>query len=162
MAYDRSARRYGRSRDFAVILDALGALDRAARLESPPGARLAGASGAQWRALLAIAEGPGSSMSEVARRTGTDISSVSVVVKGLAARGLVTRTVGKRDRRRVTSGLTARGREAVGRARDRKSTRIGRAAVALSPRARHALAAHLTRLLAALRGGTRPSDIRDS
>ena len=150
-AVHSSARRDARSVDVVAILDALGALDRALRLESSTAGRLVGMSGAQWRALLAIAEMPACSVTDVARRTHTDVSSLSAVVKRLEAGGFVTRTVPAGDRRRVTTDLTARGRAVVGRVTGPGATRSGRATAALSPRVRRALAADAASLVTALR-----------
>jgi DNA-binding MarR family transcriptional regulator len=69
-----------------------------------------GVSGAQLFVLRVLADHPGLSINELARRTMTHQSSVSVVVSRLVARGLVARVPAPDDRRRLVVSLTARGR----------------------------------------------------
>jgi DNA-binding MarR family transcriptional regulator len=73
-------------------------------------------SAAQLFVLERLSEGPVGSMAELAGRTLTDASSVSVVVQRLAARGLVVRAVASDDARRTTLRLSASGRRLLGTA----------------------------------------------
>jgi DNA-binding MarR family transcriptional regulator len=73
-------------------------------------------SGAQLFVLQQLRRAPASSVDELATRTLTDQSSVSVVVARLHARGLVTRRRSRDDGRRVEILLTARGRALLKRA----------------------------------------------
>jgi DNA-binding MarR family transcriptional regulator len=69
-----------------------------------------GVSGAQLFVLQQLAEGPTASLNELARRTLTHQSSVSVVVSRLVQRGLATRDRSPLDGRRIELNLTRAGR----------------------------------------------------
>jgi DNA-binding MarR family transcriptional regulator len=89
---------------------------RSLRLSAERARREAGISGAQLYVLQALAESEGQSVSELAERTATDQSSVSVVVARLVRRRLVARRIDPRDRRCRRLSLTARGRTVARRA----------------------------------------------
>jgi DNA-binding MarR family transcriptional regulator len=97
----------------AALLDALRALDRELRLlpqreearttrEPLPPARA--------RVLRVLAERPAHSLVELAERTHTDPSSVSVVVQRLVGDGLGARATASDDRRRTELSITGAGR----------------------------------------------------
>ncbi len=88
---------------------------RGLRLSARETEAAAGISGAQLFVLQALAEAPVSSLNELAERTSTDQSSVSVVVRRLAERGLVERRPSPSDGRRVALRLTAAGRQLLRR-----------------------------------------------
>jgi MarR family transcriptional regulator, lower aerobic nicotinate degradation pathway regulator len=69
-----------------------------------------GITGAQLFVLQKLADGPAQSLNELAERTLTHQSSVSVVVRRLVERGLVGRDRGDTDARRVELRLTAAGK----------------------------------------------------
>ncbi|MCA9630814.1 MAG: MarR family transcriptional regulator [Myxococcales bacterium] len=92
------------------------------RLEN--GSRNAKLSTAQLFVLVQLNQGGSASIRELAERTMTDPSSVSVVVSKLATRGLVARTPDPGDKRRVTLRLTATGKRAVARAKDLPQVRM--------------------------------------
>ena len=71
--------------------------------------------GARLFALQQIAEHPNSSINEIAARTFTHQSSVSVVIQRLVDAGLVVKLAAE-DRRRTRLALTARGKRALARA----------------------------------------------
>lgn len=75
-----------------------------------------GLSVAQLFVLETLAAAPKSSQAELAARTLTDQSSVSVVVTKLVARGLVSRSVSPTDRRRIELALTSLGQRTLARA----------------------------------------------
>ncbi len=77
--------------------------DRAAQSEL-------GLSGAQLFVLHELGKTPSLSLSELAERTRTDQSSVSVVVTRLVDGGYVTRDRDKRDARRLVLNLSKSGR----------------------------------------------------
>jgi DNA-binding MarR family transcriptional regulator len=83
-----------------------------------------GLSGAQLFVLQQLAQGPATSLNELAARTLTHQSSVSVVVSRLVERGLVSRRTSQEDGRRVLIDLTARGRELVGRTPESAQSRL--------------------------------------
>ena len=118
----------------ARILASLRRLVRFLRLEN--GSRNAKLSTAQLFVLVQLSQGVSASIRELAERTMTDPSSVSVVVSKLVARGLVERTPDPGDKRRVTLRLTATGKRAVARAKDLPQVRMaeGLAQLPLSKR----------------------------
>jgi len=60
--------------------------------------------------LQQLAERPSDSLNDLAERTATHQSSVSVVVRRLVDRGLVSRTASATDKRRIEIDLTPAGR----------------------------------------------------
>jgi DNA-binding MarR family transcriptional regulator len=139
-----------RGDDVAVILDSLRSIVRELRLASREAEQRVGVHGAQLHALRQLAEGQATSLTELAERTHTDISSVSVVVSRLVEQGLVARKSADDDRRRLSLGLTARGRAVLRRAPETGTSRIFRAATHLSDREVHTLATGLTKLVAGM------------
>jgi DNA-binding MarR family transcriptional regulator len=156
---DRAASSTGASgsdRDLADVLEALGAVVGAFRVASRLVERRLGISGAQLFVLQKLTEGPVGSLNELAARTFTHQSSVSVVVARLLARGLVTRSVFPDDERRVTISLTAAGRALLRKAPEPLQARL-LSGIGRLPRAeRKALARSLQRLVREtdLAGGT--------
>ena len=142
--------------DMTAALDALGALTGALRLGSRVVERRLGISGAQLFVLQKLADGPAASLNELAARTFTHQSSVSVVVRRLVARGLVARTVFADDARRVTIALTPAGRTLLRKAPEPLQARLLASLKRLSTSERKTLAAGLTRLVgeAGITGGT--------
>ena len=144
-----------RSDDVNVILDALRSIVRELRLASREAEQRVGVHGAQLHALRQLTDSPATSLTELAERTHTDISSVSVVVSRLVEQGLVARKSADDDRRRLSIGLTARGRAVLRRAPETGTSRLLRAAEHLSDREVHGLAASLVKLVDGL---DRPAD----
>jgi DNA-binding MarR family transcriptional regulator len=136
-----------RSDDVGVILDALRSIVRELRLASREAEQRVGIHGAQLHALRQLADSPTMSLTELADRTHTDISSVSVVVSRLVEQGLVTRKAADDDRRRLALTLTARGRGVIRKAPETGSSRLLRAAAHLSDREVHALASTLSKVV---------------
>ena len=100
----------------AGTLRALRRLVRALRLADRAAESRLGLSAAQLFVLERLAEGPVGSMAELAGRTLTDASSVSVVVQRLSERGLVVRATSQDDARRTTLRLSASGKRLLGAA----------------------------------------------
>src|SRR5438270_873252 len=69
-----------------------------------------GISGAQLFVLHEVGKTPALSLSDLAERTRTDQSSVSVVVSRLVEGGYITRERDRRDARRLVLTLTKNGR----------------------------------------------------
>jgi DNA-binding MarR family transcriptional regulator len=136
-----------RSDDVEVILDTLRSIVRELRLASREAEQRVGVHGAQLHALRQLADNPATSLTELAERTHTDISSVSVVVSRLVEQGLVARKSADDDRRRLTLGLTARGRAVVRKAPETGTSRLLVAAAKLSDREVHSLASGLRKLV---------------
>ncbi len=68
---------------------------------------------AQFRAMAFVQAQPGASLSELAGHIGLALPSISKLVDGLVARGLVDRQADLADRRRVALCLTQAGSQAV-------------------------------------------------
>ena len=98
------------------MMDDLRRLVQYLRLSAGAAQRRLGVSGAQLFVLQQLRRAPASSVDELAARTLTDQSSVSVVVTRLHARKLVARRRSPDDGRRVEILLTARGRALLERA----------------------------------------------
>jgi len=114
-------------------MDALRRVVRDLRLSARDAERTAGISGAQLFVLQALAEGPASSLNDLADRTLTDQSSVSVVVKRLADRKLVGRKASVVDARRIELSLTASGKRLLARCPEPTQARLVRSLRRLSP-----------------------------
>lgn len=91
-----------------VALDALRTIVQALRSGAGAAERRTGLSGAQLFLLQQLQSGP-ASINELAGRTRTHQSSVSVVVARLCRRGLARRRTDPRDARRVVIAISARG-----------------------------------------------------
>jgi DNA-binding MarR family transcriptional regulator len=96
-------------------VDALRRIFRELRLSAREAERGAGISGAQLFVLQALSVESAASLNDLADRTLTDQSSVSVVVKRLVARNLVARKASRLDARRVELALTSAGRKLLAR-----------------------------------------------
>jgi DNA-binding MarR family transcriptional regulator len=138
------------SADAAETLDAFRRLVRALRESSREAEKRAGVSGAQLFVLQQLSHGETLSMTELARRTLTHPSSVSVVVARLFEAGLVARARSEDDARRVDLKLTRKGRTAVNRAPRMFQERLISGVAALPPKQRRALSGGLRALVAAL------------
>jgi DNA-binding MarR family transcriptional regulator len=97
------------SDDTARAMNAVRSVVRALRLNTRSIEGKLGISLAQLFVLQQLAERSAESLNELAERTATHQSSVSVVVRRLVERGLVTRESSSADRRRVHIGLTQAG-----------------------------------------------------
>jgi len=117
------------------VLDAIRHVVRTLREASRSSERAVGVSAAQLFVLQRLAGARPLSVSELAARTLTHQSSVSVVVGKLAEQGLVTRQRTADDARRVAVALTPAGRALLERAPAAAQDRLI-AALALVGRAR--------------------------
>jgi len=99
-----------------AVLDAIRRIVRALRESSRATEGAVGIGAAQLFVLHRLAGAPALSLNELAARTFTHQSSVSVVVSRLVDRGLVTRSRGGDDGRRITISATAAGRALLARA----------------------------------------------
>ena len=124
-------------------------LVRALRDSASAAQRAVGVSGAQLYVLRQLAQVPGLSINELAARTLTHQSSVSVVAQRLVDAGLAGRRRGV-DARRVELHLTAKGRRLLERAPEPFQERL-LAALQRLPKAKGVrLAEGLTALVAEL------------
>lgn len=97
--------------DIARSMNAIRSIVRALRVNTRSIELKLGISLAQLFVLQQLADRPAESLNELAERTATHQSSVSVVVRRLVDRGLVTRTAAPNDKRRVNIALTPAGSE---------------------------------------------------
>jgi DNA-binding MarR family transcriptional regulator len=101
------------SSDSAAVLDALRRIIRFLRLADREAEAAYGLTAAQLFVLHSLAAGPAGSLAELAERTLTDQSSVSIVASRLETKRLISRKVSDRDRRRVELRLTAAGKRII-------------------------------------------------
>ena len=91
-------------------MNAVRSVVRALRINTRAIESKMGMSLAQLFVLQQLAERPAESLNELAERTATHQSSVSVVVRRLVERGLVSRTASSADKRRIEIDVTPSGR----------------------------------------------------
>lgn len=132
----------------ARILVALRRLVRFLQLEN--GSRNGKLSTAQLFVLVQLGQQPELSIRQLAERTMTDHSSVSVVVGKLVEQGLITRTQDPRDKRRALLRLSAAGKRLVARAPDLPQLRIAAGLQRLPARQRKQVAEALELLVASI------------
>ncbi len=137
-------------------MDGLRHVVRALRVSARAAEKSAGISGAQLFVLQQLAGGAALSIGELALRTATDQSSVSVVVGRLAGRKLVMRRPGARDARRVEVTLTSRGRGVLDRSPEAIQVHLLKALGRLPRPTRRALATSLRALLREMGAGAPP------
>jgi len=129
------------------VMDALRRVVRDLRLSARDAERSAGISGAQLFVLQSLVDEPASSLNELAERTLTDQSSVSVVVKRLADSKLVARKPSPVDARRIELSLTAAGKRLLARCPEPTQARLVRSLRRMSPGELSSLKAGLAALL---------------
>jgi DNA-binding MarR family transcriptional regulator len=140
------------SPDQRRVFDALRWIIRELRLAQASGGQ-AGLSAAQRFVLHLLQGREGLSVGELAELTATDPSSVSVVIRKLHERHLVTKKPCARDRRKLLVTLTAAGAKAIaGEPVPVQQVLMGRLA-GLRPRELHALAGLLERLAPPVEAG---------
>ncbi len=86
----------------------------------------------QFRALGFIDRNDGASLSDLAEHMGLTLPTVSKLVDGLVARGLVGRRDDQRDRRRAMLRITPAGHDILAVARKKAQQSLGRRLAALS------------------------------
>jgi DNA-binding MarR family transcriptional regulator len=129
--------------DVRIAIDAFRAVVQALRTTSRDAEKRVGVSAAQLFALHELASRSGASINDLAVRTFTHQSSVSVVVQRLVDRRLVMRRPAADDRRRVELELTTAGRAILRRAPEPVQQRLIAAIHALPPRRRAVFAQSL-------------------
>ena len=98
------------------VIDSIRRLVRLVRLTDQVAQSELGVSGAQLFVLKELGKTPALSLSDLAERTRTDQSSVSVVVTRLVESGHVSRDRDPRDGRRLVLNLTKSGRSILQKA----------------------------------------------
>ena len=102
--------------DVTEILDDFRRIVQVLRESSRSAEQRLGVTGAQLFVLRALSDGRALSLNDLADRTRTHQSTVSVVVKRLVRRNLVRRKPSPSDRRRVELELSPQGRTLLARA----------------------------------------------
>ncbi len=136
--------------DSARILDAIRRLVRHLRLADRAAQSDLGISGAQLFVLTELGKTPSLSLNDLAARTRTDQSSVSVVVSRLVDAGMISRDRDPRDARRLILNLTKKGSTLLLRAPAVAQEQMLAAIDALSPADRKRFADVFTSLVDAL------------
>ena len=139
------------------VLDALRRIIRTLRISAGRAERETGVSSAQLFVLQQLAEAPAHSLNELAERTHTHQSSVSVVVSRLVKRRLVMREQSRTDARRVVLAVTPAGRALAKRAPEPAQARLIDALARLSRSEVHALAGGLRRLVEEMGAANEPA-----
>ena len=152
-----SARRGPRDqRPLTGTLDAIRRIIRVLRLSSRRSERELKIGSAQLFVLQQLAAGPVHSVNELAERTYTHQSSVSVVVRRLVAQGLVTRRPAMDDRRRRELRLTKAGERLLARAPVPAQVRLINGLRALPAARLRTLSRLLGQVVAAMGAGGEP------
>ncbi len=133
--------------DAQHILDSIRRIVRELRVSARAAESEVGLSGAQLFVLSRLAEERRLSLGEIAARTLTDPSSVSVVVAKLASAGLVTRKRSAEDERRVELAIAPAGRALLRRAPSAAQDRLIAAVAALGTASRRTLSRLLDELV---------------
>jgi len=94
-------------------MDAIRCIVHAARVASRGTEMQFGLSGAQLFVLRKLADGKAASLNELAQRTLTHQSSVSVVVQKLVKSRMVSSAASPVDRRRIELSITPKGRRTI-------------------------------------------------
>lgn len=121
-------------------MNAVRSIVRALRLNTRSIEAKLGISLAQLFVLQQLADRPADSLNELAERTATHQSSVSVVVRRLVERGFVTRVAANADRRRVQIALTPAGQELLHDAPSTIQNDLIAAMSRMTPERQHTLA----------------------
>jgi DNA-binding MarR family transcriptional regulator len=138
------------SAEVTLVLDDLRRIVRALRTSSRAAEHELGVSGAQLFVLQSLALSPGLSLNELAARTRTHQSTVSVVVKRLVTAGLVKRATSSADGRRIELAPTPAGRALLRRSPGAAQERLIDGIERLPATQRRGLAAALRQLVAAM------------
>lgn len=142
--------------DVQPILDGIRRIVQGLRVTSRKAGRRSGLTSAQLFVMRRLAEADGMSINELAARTFTHQSSVSVVASRLVARRLIDRRLDPRDARRRLLVLTSAGRRALASTPYVAQERLVDAVLTLSPSARRQTGASLARMADAIAIGRRP------
>lgn len=132
------------------LFDSLRRVLRELRLAGRDAEQRVGLHAAELDVLQHLSRERANSLSELADRTHTDLSSVSVVVRRLANRGLVARAAARDDARRLVIALTPAGRATLRRSPESARERLERVATQLTPQDQRLVTRALRRLADAL------------
>ncbi len=148
-----------RSDSIGRTLVAIRRLVRTLRTTAASVQRDTGLSTAQTFVLQLLVQSAADSMNELAERTATDQSSVSVVVSRLEAKGLVARHVSSADARRTQVAITDRGLALMKKKPPTVQERLTHALEAMPAASVELLANELNTLVAQLGAGEEPATL---
>jgi DNA-binding MarR family transcriptional regulator len=137
------------------VLESIRHIGRSLRVGGRAAEQAVGVSGAQLYVLQQLQKAPAQSLNELATRTLTHQSSVSVVVSRLVERRFVSRTASPEDGRRVVLSLTAAGRALLARAPEAAQARLVDGLRRLPQRRVRELSQGLRALVDTMEGGGR-------
>jgi DNA-binding MarR family transcriptional regulator len=141
------------------VVNALRRITQALRLSSSVVQDTLGITGAQLFVLQQLADRPGASLRELADRTLTDQSSVSVVVGRLVDAGHVARRASQTDGRRTELTLTDTGRWMIERAPELAQARLMAALRTMPPSQLRIAASVLDRAARAIHPAAGPAEM---
>jgi DNA-binding MarR family transcriptional regulator len=118
--------------DMVEIVDSIRSITQALRTSGREAEQKHGISSAQLNVLQELQDTPALSINELAERTYTHQSSVSMVVARLVEGKYVTRTAARGDARKVSISLTASGRALLRRSPDAGQARLTQALKSMS------------------------------
>ena len=133
--------------DVRLVLDSIRRIVRLLRIASREAERDVGLSGAQLFVLQKLSEARMLSVNELAERTHTHQSSVSVVAQALVEKGLVARSRAADDARRLELTLTPAAKALLKKAPGAAQDRLIEATERLSTSVRRQLAESLSKLV---------------
>jgi DNA-binding MarR family transcriptional regulator len=148
MGPHRKSAALARRAEIARALDAVRRLVRALRVAGQATHTAGGVTGAQMFLLQQLLDSPAESLNELAARTYTHQSSVSVVVSRLVEAGLILRRPSPSDARRTTIGLTAKGARLARSVQSTVQVRLAEALERMSATERAGLVRGLERWIA--------------
>lgn len=129
--------------DIATVMDAMRSIVQALRVSGREAEQLLGISSAQLYVLKVLSEHLALSINELAERSFTHQSSVSMVVTRLVEAGLVTRKTSSADGRRMVISLTPAGKTILRRSPDAAQSKLIDALEGMSRTDLHSLARSL-------------------
>lgn len=136
--------------DARHILDSIRKIVQVLRVASRAAEKGVGLSGAQLFVLHHLSGHDGLSLNELAERTLTHQSSVSVVVQRLVERGFVSRVRSEQDARRIELSLTRAGRALLNKSPEAAQDQIIEAVQRMSEKDRKALSRSIGLLISEL------------
>jgi len=110
--------------DMVSVVDSIRSIIRALRIAGREAEQELGISSAQLFVLQELKDRPSQSINELAERTYTHQSSVSMVVARLVKNRLVRRATSRGDARRLSISITPAGRALLKRSPDAAQTRL--------------------------------------
>ncbi|MEP7234704.1 MAG: MarR family transcriptional regulator [Ignavibacteriota bacterium] len=135
------------TRESRQIIDDIRRLVQAVRLASTRAEKKFGLSAAQLFVLHKLGDEKGLSINDLAERTLTHQSSVSVVVKKLEAKQLVKRAVASEDGRKLEIWLTQKGASLIRKSPETIQEQLINGLSKMKPAKRHQLAQYFSEFL---------------